>query len=295
VTRGDAGVSLGSGRRARSRGARHARSRERARGARPAAGGRADTDGDRGRGCSCGFSRPHAAAGAVGDADDAPARHTGAIGHAARPGVGGGRRAGRRRARRESRRGVAHAARVRRGASRSARALSAHVFAAVPGARRRRCGNRAAGRRARAPGRLSGSSGSAAAEGRAGAVLSGDRHRHCLRGHRRTAGLRGSAGGFGLPAKPADVALAHAGADRDERVLPRDGMAVAWARRRCRGGVSACQSKRGIPRALACVAAALSDRRQAGAQPRFGALREHARHPGGQRRTCAKASRCRAR
>ena len=53
----------------------------------------------------------------------------------------------------------------------------------------------------------------------------------------RVACLRGAAGGFGLPAKPADAALAHAGVDHHKRVLPRDRMAVAGTRRGRGGGV----------------------------------------------------------
>ncbi len=77
--------------------------------------------------------------------------------------------------------------------------------------------------------------------------------------------------------------------------FPRDRMAVAGAGRRRGRGVRAGQPAAVISRALACVAVARAGRGQARAKPRLGALREHARHPRGQRRAAAALARCRLR
>ena len=114
-------------------------------------------------------------------ADHAAARDARAVRHAARPGAGRGGRAGRRRSRREARRVAARARRRGRGAALGARALSAHLLAAVSRARRGRRGNRAPCRSAVAAVRLPRSARGDAAEGDPRAHLPGGRHRHRVR------------------------------------------------------------------------------------------------------------------
>ena len=62
----------------------------------------------------------------------------------------------------------------------------------------------------------------------------------------RPARLRRAAGRVGVSAEPADAAVAHAGADRDERVLSRDRMALARraSRRRASRSRSRCRRAR---------------------------------------------------
>ena len=166
----------------------------------------------------------HAAAGRVARAADAPARNARAVGHAARPGARGRRRAGRRRARRASsstalRTQVAAGESLPAALARFPRTFSPLYRGLVaagaetgrlpevldaprrlPRGARRRCGR---------------SSSSALIYPALVTVIA-------LARDRRAADLRRAAGRVGVSAEPADAAVAHAGADRDERVLPRD-------------------------------------------------------------------------
>ena len=113
------------------------------------------------------------------------------------------------------------------------------------------------------------------------ADLSDGRHGDRVRGDRRADGLRGAAGGVGLPAEPADAAVAHAGVDRDQRLFSRDRMVGRRASRvgRVRGFRSRCGAARSARAGTRCCCGCRW--RPAVAQPRHGALREHAGDPGG--------------
>ena len=166
----------------------------------------------------------------VAGAADAAARVARPVRDAARPGARGRARAGRRRAGAQARRRDPHAGAGGRIAAGGAVALPPHFLAAVSRADRRGYRDGSAAGSAHAPRRLSRRAARAAAEIRRRADLSGARHRDRRRRDRRSGHLRRAAGRVRLSAEPADAAAAHAGADRDERVLSRHRLAVARVR-----------------------------------------------------------------
>ena len=179
---------------------------------------------------------------------DAAAGNARAVRHAARSGAGG-RRASRPTTReRQAVRGAAQ--RRSPPASRSparwpaGRARSRELYRGLVavGAETGRLA-----RRARAARRLSRSAAGAAAEIHAGAHLSGAGDDHRVRGDRGAAGVRRAAGRIGVPAEPADAAVAHAGADRAS--------AISFART----GVDVAVGARSSP----TIAFALANRREA--------------------------------
>ena len=158
-------------------------------------------------------------------------------------------------------------------------------FRALSRPRRGRRRDGSASRRARAPRRLPGGTRDPAAEVHDGPHLPRARYRHRACRDRGAAGVRRAAGRLRLSAEPADVAVAHAGADRDERLFPGDAVLSRASSRP--GGVRARQSPRRLrsrwhARCCACPSPGASSRRST---RRF---REHARHSRQAARSCAR-------